>query len=80
MKPTTRPLRIVTNTTLSDRNGNSVKTILIKGLNVLTDQGDVITRWRNYEVALTSGLTKAYYTMKTGELEMHVCKASCLEV
>ena len=74
LKPesTTTPLRIVTNSSLSDRNGNSVNTILIKGQNALTYQGDVISCWRNYEVALTSDLTKAYYTMKTGELEMHV--------
>jgi hypothetical protein len=74
LKPelTTTPLRIVTNSSLSDRNGNSLNAILIKGPNALSDQRDVITRWRNYEVALTSDLTKAYYTMKTGELEMHV--------
>jgi hypothetical protein len=50
----TTPLRIVTNSSLSDRNDNSVNTILVKGPNALTDQRDVISRWRNYEVALTS--------------------------
>ena len=61
LKPesTTTPLRIVTNSSLSDRNGNSVNTILIKGPNALTDQRDVISRWRNYEIALMSDLTKS---------------------
>ena len=64
LKPesTTTPLRIVTNSSLSDRNGNSLNSILIKGPNALTDQRDVITRWRNYEVALTSDLTTRHIT------------------
>ena len=74
LKPesTTTPLRIVTNSSLSDRNGNSLNSILMKGPNSLSDQRDVISRWRCYEVALSSDLTKAYFAMKTGELEMHV--------
>ena len=69
---TTTPLRIVTNSSLSDRNGNSLNSILMKGPNSLSDQRDVISRWRCYEVALSSDFTKAYFSMKTGELEMHV--------
>ena len=69
--PTT-PLRIVTNSSLSDRNGNSLNSILMKGPNPLSDQRDVVSRWRCYEVGLSTDLTKAYFSMKTGELEMHV--------
>ena len=69
---TTTPLRIVTNSSLSDRNGISVNSILMKGPNVLTNQFEVLSRWRNYEEALCSDLTKAYYSMRTGELEMHI--------
>jgi hypothetical protein len=69
--PTT-PLRIVTNSSLSDRKGISLNGILMKGHGTLSDQWDVLTRWRSYEKALCSDVTKAYYALKTGELEKHV--------
>jgi len=69
--PTT-PLRIVTNSSLSDRKGISLNGILMKGHDTLSDQWDVLTRWRSYEKALCSDVTKAYYALKTGELEKHV--------
>ena len=69
--PTT-PLRIVTNSSLSDRNGISLNSILMKGPNILSNQFEVLTRWRSYEIAMNADLTKAYYAMKTGELEKHV--------
>ena len=69
--PTT-PIRIVSNSSLSDRNGNSLNSILMKGPNALSDQRDVVSRWRTYESALSTDLTKAYFAMKTGELELHV--------
>lgn len=74
LKPdsTTTPLRIVTNSSLSDRNGNSLNSIMMKGPNALSDQRDVISRWRSYESALCSDLTKAYYSIETGELEKHL--------
>ena len=74
LKPesTTTPLRIVTNSSLPDRNGNSVNSILMKGPNSLSDQRAVVSQWRCYERGLSSDVTKAYYSMKTGELEMHI--------
>ena len=69
---TTTPLRIVTNSSLADRNGNSVNSILMKGPKSVSDQREVISRWRCYEQALSSDITKAYFTMRTGELEMHI--------
>ena len=68
----TTPLRIVTNSSLSDRKGISLNGILMKGHDTLSDQWDVLTRWRSYEKALCSDVTKAYYALKTGELEKHV--------
>ena len=68
----TTPLRIVTNSSLSDRKGLSLNSILMKGHDTLSDQWDVITRWRTYETALCSDVTKAYYSIRTGELEKHV--------
>ena len=44
----------------------------MKGPNALSDQRDVVSRWRTYESALSTDLTKAYFAMKTGELELHV--------
>ena len=69
--PTT-PLRIVTNSSLSDRNGLSVNSILMKGPKSLSDQWSVLTQWRAYEVGLLSDVTKAYYSLRTGPLEKHI--------
>ena len=68
----TTPLRIFTNSSLSDRKGISLNGILMKGHDTLSNQWDVLTRWRSYEKALCSDVTKAYYAIKTGELEKHV--------
>ena len=68
----TTPLRIVTNSSLSDRKGLSLNSILMKGPDTLSDQWAVLNKWRSYEVALCSDITKAYYSLRTGELEKHV--------
>ena len=69
---TTTPLRIVTNSSLSDRKGLSLNSILMKGHDTLSDQWAVLNKWRSYEVALCSDVTKAYYSLRTGELEKNV--------
>ena len=69
---TTTPLRIVTNSSLTDRNGVSLNGILMKGPKSISDQREVISRWRSYEVGLSSDITKAYFNIRTGELEMHL--------
>ena len=68
----TTPTRLVTNSSLTDRNGNSVNSILMKGPNSLSDQRAVVSQWRCYEHALSTDVTKAYYSMRTGDLEMHI--------
>ena len=69
--PTT-PLRIVANSSLSDKNGVSLNSILMKGPNTLSDQWEVLNRWRMYEKAMCSDITKAYWSLQTGEVEKHV--------
>ena len=69
--PTT-PYRICTNSSLTSKNGLSLNSILMKGPNTLSDLWEIVTRWRNYEVALCSDVTKAYYSILTGETEKHV--------
>ena len=69
---TTTPLRIVTNSSLSDRKGLSLNSILMKGHDTLSDQWAVLNKWLSYEVALCSDVTKAYYSLRTGELEKNV--------
>ena len=68
----TTPFRLTTNSSLSDRNGLSLNSILIKGHDSLSDQWDILTKWRSYEIALCTDITKAYYSMKTGEVEKFV--------
>ena len=69
--PTT-PFRIVTNSSLSDKRGMSLNSILMKGHDSLSDQWNVIMKWRSYEMALCTDVTKAYYSMRTGEVEKYV--------
>ena len=69
---TTTPFRLTTNSSLSDRNGLSLNSILMKGHDSLSDQWNVLMKWRTYETALCSDLTKAYYSIKTGEVEKFV--------
>ena len=69
---TTTPLRIVTNSSLSDKRGVSLNSILMKGPNTLSNTWEILNRWRIYEIAMCSDVTKAYYALHTGEVEKHV--------
>ena len=69
---TTTPVRIVSTSSLSDRNGNSLNSIMMKGPNALSDQRGVVSCWMLYESGLCLDLTKAYFSMKTGEVELHL--------
>ena len=69
--PTT-PLRIVTNSSLSDRRGISLNNILMKGPNTLSNQWEILNRWRMYETAMCSDVSKAYWSLRTGEVEKHI--------
>ena len=44
----------------------------MKGPNSQSDQRAVVSQWRYFEHALSTDVTKAYYSMRTGDLEMHI--------
>ena len=72
-KSTTTPIRLVTNSSLIDPStGLSLNSILAKGPKALNDIWEVFVRFRNQEVGLSGDISKAYYQMLTGRLEMHV--------
>ena len=68
----TTPMRVVSNSSLSDRKGLSLNSILMKGPNTLSDQWSILNKWRSYEVGLCSDVTKAYHSLRTGEVEKHL--------
>ena len=68
----TTPVRIVANSSLSSKGGISLNNILMKGPNTLADQWEILNRWRMYPKALCSDLSKAYWSLRTGETEKHV--------
>ena len=72
-KSVTTPIRLVTNSSLIDPStGLSLNAILAKGPKALNDIWEVFVRFRNQEVGLSGDISKAYYQMLTGLLEMHV--------
>ena len=69
----TTPLRLVTNSSLVDpETGLSLNSILISGPNCLNDMWEMLVRFRHHECGLIGDITKAYYQMKTGQLEKHL--------
>ena len=44
----------------------------MKGPNTLSNQWEILNKWRSYEVGMCSDITKAYYSLRTGEVEKHV--------
>ena len=69
----TTPLRLVTNSSLADPvTGISLNSILAKGPCILNDMFEILVRFRLYVYGLISDVSKAYYMLLTGILEMHV--------
>ena len=69
----TTPVRLVTNTSIADKDsGLSLNSILAKGPMVLGDTWEILIRFRGYVNGLISDITKAYYQLRTGKLEMHL--------
>ena len=68
----TTPMRVVSNSSLSDRKGLSLNSILMKGPNTLSDQWSILNKWRSYEVGLCLDVTKAYHSLCTGDVEKHL--------
>ena len=50
----------------------SLNDLLAKGPNCLGDTYDLFVRYRHYLVAIIGDITKAYYTILAGLLEMHL--------
>ena len=44
----------------------------MKGPNTLSNQWNILNKWRSYEVGMCTDITKAYYSLRTGEVEKHV--------
>ena len=69
----TTPLRIVTNSSLRNRNANlSPNQCMQEGPNALSSLLEVLLGFRMYEVALVYDMSKAYQSIATGEIERHV--------
>ena len=69
----TTPLRIVTNTSLKNRNsGISPNQCMQEGPNALAPLLEVTIGFRMYEVGLAYDMTKVYQSIATGETEKHV--------
>ena len=69
----TTPLRVVTNSSLKNKNANlSPNDCMQKGPNALSSLLEVIIGFRMYEVGLTYDMTKAYQSISTGDVEKHV--------
>ena len=69
----TTSFRIVSNSSLkTPGNPYTLNSILAKGPNMLSDPYKILVRFRSYLKGLSSDVTKAYYQMWTGLLEMHV--------
>ena len=65
------PLRLVTNTSLRGKNGLSVNDIVAKGPDLLQDPFNIWMRFRAYEEAVLSDISKAYHRLRTGLVELH---------
>ena len=70
---TSPPLRIVTNTSFVNEHAKlSPNNYMQEGPNALASLLEVIIGFRMIKVALVYDLTKAYQSIRTGELERHV--------
>ena len=64
-------VRVVCNSSLS-HNGTSLNCLLPKGPKALSNLLHVIMRFRSKPFALVADLTKAYWTIKTSEADLHL--------
>ena len=69
----TTPIRIVSNSSFKNKTCKlSPNECMATPPNALSDLLTVLLRWRTYPVALILDLTRAYQSIKTGEMERHV--------
>merc|ERR1712177_137085 len=67
----TTPVRLVSNSSFTNGTTN-LNDLLVKGPNTLNCLFSNILRFRGYEVALVGDISKAYNSIKTGQVERHV--------
>ena len=68
---TTTPIRLVSNSSFPN-GSTALNDLLVKGPNTLNCLFTNLVRFRGYEVALVGDISKAYNSIKTGEVERHV--------
>ena len=66
------PCHLVTNSSFNNSQGLSLNGMLAKGPKILGDMWSLLVRFRNYDLGLVGEVSKAYYAMKTDQLEKHV--------
>ena len=67
------PLRIVANSALKNcHNGKSLNECMDRGPNTLTDITQVLIKWRGFEETLLYDLSKAYQSLRVGDLERNL--------
>ena len=67
----TTPVRLVSNSSFNNGSTN-LNDLLVKGPNTLNCLFSNLVRFRGYEVALVGDSSKAYNSIKTGQIERHV--------
>ena len=67
----TTPVRLVSNSSFANSSTN-LNNLLVKGPNTLNCLFTNLVRFRGYEIALVGDISKAYNSIKTGEVERHV--------
>ena len=67
----TTPVRLVSNSSFANGSTN-LNNLLVKGPNTLNCLFTNLVRFRGYEIALVGDISKAYNSIKTGEVERHV--------
>ena len=67
----TTPVRLVSNSSFAN-GSTTLNDLLVKGPNTLNCLFTNLVRFRRYEIALVGDISKAYNSIKTGEVERHV--------
>merc|ERR1712121_362037 len=67
----TTPVRLVSNSSFPN-GSTTLNDLLVKGPNTLYCLFTNLVRFRGYDIALVGDISKAYNSIKTGEVERHV--------
>ena len=67
----TTPVRLVSNSSFPN-GSTTLNDLLVKGPNTLNCLFSNLVRFRGYEIALVGDISKAYNSIKTGQVERHV--------